>query len=91
MKLKRGKEKELREHYRTLFGPQSGPNGQAVFHDLYDRCGVAKTNFVPNDPYYSAFNDGCRSIFLYILEMAYEPDRVLETLKETASTEHIDD
>jgi hypothetical protein len=89
MKFRRGGDKELRGHYQAAFGPQCGAAGQAVFMDLYDRCGAVKTNFVPGDPQLSAFNDGCRSIFLYILQMAYEPEDVLSKLKETESTEYL--
>jgi hypothetical protein len=52
---------------------------------------MARTNFVPGEPDLSAFNDGCRSIFLHILQMAYEPEQIEEKVKETASMEIIDD
>ena len=88
---KRSSAKQLREAYKTLFGVHSGPAGHTVFLDLFEHCGMAKTNFVPGDPYLSAFNDGCRSIFVYLLQMAYEPDQVVEKLKETASTEYVNE
>jgi hypothetical protein len=91
MKWKRSKNSDLKAAYEALFGSQSGPAGQIVFLDLWDKCGMARTNFVPGEPDLSAFNDGCRSIFLHILQMAYEPEQIEEKVKETASMEIIDD
>jgi hypothetical protein len=91
MKWLRRSDEELKDHYRSVFGSKSQAGGDAVFRDLYDRCGVAKTNFVPGQPDMSAFNDGCRSIFLYILQMAYEPEQVIEKLKDIEATEYIDE
>jgi len=82
---------ELKAAYAALFGPGCGAGGQAVFLDLFDKCGMARTNFVPGEPDLSAFNDGTRSIFLHILQMAYEPDQIPEKIKETASMEIIND
>ncbi len=91
MKWLRRSNEDLKEDYRSLFGPACGPAGQAVFLDLFAKCGMAETNFAPGQPDLSAFNDGCRSIFLHILQLAYEPDQVPEKIKETASIEVIDD
>ena len=91
MKWPRRKGEDLKASYATVFGPKSASGGQDVFLDLYDKCGMAKTNFVAGEPDLSAFNDGCRSIFLYILQMSHEPEQIVERIKETESMEIIDD
>ena len=90
MKWTRRKAQELRAEYQSIFGPDGGPAGQSVFLDLFDKCGMARTNFVRGDPEASAFNDGCRSIFLHILQMTFEPGEVPEVITETTKTEYID-
>ena len=89
MKWKRDTAKGLKEHYRTVFGPGCGPAGHAIFLDLFERSGMANSNFVPGQPDLSSFNDGCRSLFLHILQMAYEPGQIPDKIKETSSTEYI--
>ena len=89
MKWKREDAQEIKEHYKALFGPKCSASGQAVFLDLFDKSGMARTNFVPGEPDQSSFNDGLRSLFLHILQMAYEPDQIVDKIKETSTTEYI--
>lgn len=51
--------------YKTVF---SNGNGLIVLHDLYRRFGMFKTSFVANDPTGTAFNEGQRSVLLFINE-----------------------
>jgi hypothetical protein len=89
LRLKRNSDKELRAHYKALFVISKGPAGQAVFRDLYEKSGVGKTLYVPGDRDALLFNDGLRSLFLHILEMTYEPDDIVEKLKEITSMEYL--
>jgi hypothetical protein len=89
LRLKRNSDKELRAHYKSLFGSKGGTAGQAVFLDLYEKSGIAKTSYVPGDRDALLFNDGLRSLFLHVLEMSYEPDNIVDKLKDTVSTEYI--
>jgi hypothetical protein len=91
MKWKRQTADDLRDHYRAIFGSGCGPAGHAIFLDLFEKSGMARTNFVPGEPDLSSFNDGCRSLFLHILQMAYEPGQVVEKIQETSATEYIDE
>jgi hypothetical protein len=91
VKWRRISNKELRENYRAVFGPASGPAAQHVWLDLWDKCGMTRTNFVPGQPDTSAFNDGCRSIFLHILQMTYEPNEQPQAVNEVAGTEFLNE
>jgi len=88
MKWKRQTNKELKAAYVATFGAAAGPAAQTVFLDLFEKSGMARTNFVPGEPDTLAFHDGLRSLFLHILQMTYEPEAVQEVIKETLATEY---
>ncbi len=88
MKWKRRSNKEVKESYVATFGASSGPAAQTVFLDLFEKSGMARTNFVPGEPDTLAFNDGLRSLFLHILQMTCETDEAREVIKETLATEY---
>lgn len=91
MKWKKQTDKKLKEAYKATFGPKCGPAAHTVFLDLFEKSGMARTNFVPGEPDTLAFNDGCRSLFLHLLQMTYEPSEIVETINETLETEYIDE
>jgi hypothetical protein len=64
-KVSKAQEK-LVTNYKNLF---NCPNGQIVLYDLETRFGMFKTSFVAKDAYGTAFNEGQRSVMLFILDM----------------------
>ena len=90
MKWNRQTNKELRADYQAVFGDGCGPASHRVFLDLFEQAGMARTNFVPGEPDTSSFNDGCRSLFLHILQMTFEPEQIPEKINETLKTEYIE-
>ena len=51
-----------------------------VFEELAELTGLAKTTFVPGEPYQSAYNEGIRSIGLRLLALSEQ--NVVDTTKE---------
>lgn len=58
---------DVDQAYRDVFG--SVP-GQRVMADLMAKAGVLASSFQPadGDPYWTAFNEGRRDLFVYILK-----------------------
>jgi hypothetical protein len=67
--------------YRNLFGDMAG---EIVLKDLEHICHANKVTFTP-DPYVTAFNEGQRSIILYIKDRMNAnieaDDRTVDTLE----------
>ena len=59
-------QEKLVTNYKALF---TNPNGKIVLHDLMLRFGMFKTSFVAKDSYGTAFNEGQRSVLLFIYDM----------------------
>ena len=55
--------------YRDLFDG-SNPSSRDVLADLSLYCGFERNSFVAGDPHLTSFNEGMRSVYLHILEMA---------------------
>ena len=53
------------QDYQKTF---STVHGKKVLQDLMMRSGMRSCNFVPSDPYSTAFNEGNRQIVLYVLQ-----------------------
>jgi hypothetical protein len=58
--------KKLAESYQMVFGSDEGIE---VLKDLSRRCFVASTTNVPGDANQSAFNEGTRSVLLFVNNM----------------------
>lgn len=58
--------KKLAESYQITFGSDEGIE---VLKDLSRRCFVSNTTNVPGDANQSAFNEGTRSVFLFLNNM----------------------
>ena len=53
-------------HYKTLFNTEAG---KKVLLDLANRCRIARVTHVPGDTHETAFNEGRRSVYIYIAKM----------------------
>lgn len=51
--------------YKKVF---STPEGKRVLADLAKKAGLLATNYVPNDPHGTSYNEGARSIVLHIFK-----------------------
>lgn len=51
--------------YQSVFG---SPEGKRVLMDLAKKTGFLETNYVPNDPHGTSYNEGARSIVLHIFK-----------------------
>lgn len=70
----RTERKELHQAYRNVF---SSPQGQAVLKDLYENCQMDSPTFVMGQPDASAWNEGRRSVFLFITKrMGTDPQEL---------------
>jgi hypothetical protein len=74
--------------YKTVFTTGSGV---VVLHDMFRRFGMFKTSLVPGDPQGTAFNEGQRSVLLYINEIINTDmkkfNKVVEEQKEHYDSE----
>lgn len=52
----------------------SSPHGMVILLDLQREAGHFQPTFVPNDPHHSAFREGRRSLYLYMLTRASKDD-----------------
>jgi hypothetical protein len=55
----------LVQHYKDTFQSSSG---KIVLFDLLKSAGVLGTSLVPGDPYSTHYNEGSRSVGLYIMK-----------------------
>jgi hypothetical protein len=51
--------------YKQVF---NSPNGKLVFQDLCTRFGMFHSSYAAGDPHGTSFNEGQRSVMLYINE-----------------------
>ena len=56
---------DLAALYKQVF---NSPNGKLVFQDLCTRFGMFHSSYAAGDPHGTAFNEGQRSVMLYINE-----------------------
>ena len=74
------KEKRRRTLYHDFFNL---PEGKEVLADMARRHYVYATTHVPNDPYYTAFNEGRRAVILELMKLANAPiDQVQKTINQ---------
>jgi hypothetical protein len=57
-------EADLIMNYKKVFSTEEG---KAVFNDLALTCGMFKISHVPGDSYSTAYNEGQRSVGVYIV------------------------
>ena len=80
MAKKETRQLSLLQTYKRTF--QSN-HGTEVLNDLMDKCGYFSSSFVPNDAYGTAYNEGMRSVLLYIVsKMNLKPDDIRELYTE---------
>lgn len=63
-RLKEEAEKQLRINYGMTFSTREGFE---VLRDMMDISKFIQSTYVPGDQYASAFNEGMRNLFLYVL------------------------
>ena len=77
------KTETLHKQYLTAF---DGAAGKAVLQDLYARAGLMRPSF-NSDPMRAAFNEGARSVALYIFNML-DTQGVKRALAEQGDSSH---
>ncbi len=66
--------------YRSVFGTVKG---KEILHDLIEKCGLYKTSYVPRDAQGTAFNEGMRSMIMYVIaKLELKPDDVRDLYSE---------
>lgn len=86
-KKQREEKAEQRKEGADFVDLMSTQSGRRMAHQLLARAGVFHTSFAPGDPHVTSFNEGKRSIGLYLLAMITEhtPTQYPLMLKENAS------
>lgn len=56
----------LTADYQATFSTE---HGKRVLQDLMKKGGMLDSNFVPNDSYGTAYNEGARSLVIHILKL----------------------
>lgn len=72
-------------NYQDTF---TSPHGKKVLLDLMRRSGMTHVNFSPDSPYVTSFNEGSRSVVLYILEKLNVDTLKLKQLIDDNYKEH---
>lgn len=65
------------QNYKDVFSTLKGKN---VLWDLFKECHLISPSFVPGDSHGSAFNDGKRSVALYIIKKLNQKPSDMEKL-----------
>ena len=75
------KAKRRKVQYKEFF---STDDGKEILADLARRHFVHTSTFVPHDTHHSAFNEGRRSVILYIISLVNIPMEELDKLNRKA-------
>jgi len=57
---------QITQSYKQIFDSE---NGKKVLQDLANRCSYNNTTFVEGDSHATAFEEGKRSVFLFIKQL----------------------
>lgn len=78
----------LTADYQATFGTE---HGKRVLQDLMKKGGMLDSNYVPNDSYGTAYNEGARSLVLHIIKLLkLDVKKLHKLVTETTEEEYVD-